>query len=198
MQVQISCIAGVGFLAMSLGLTVSGAQEERHDRGKRSDDAVAEAQTARAVPIERPEQKQTEHDRSDLFNARKARPSSSVFEDQPKEGQISGFDFYRDPLNADKPNQDPAEIVKKESANKPKVMEAQRELLERRYNLDPKLDPEAKMSRGKPVAVGPTARLPEGMSWERLAELRPEEIKQQGIFPYPSLPHPLQSNGGQV
>jgi cytochrome c peroxidase len=198
MQVQISCIAGVGLLAMSLGLTVSGAQEERHDRGKRSDDAVAEAQTARAVPIERPEQKQTEHDRSDLFNAPKARPSSSVFEDQPKEGQISGFDFYRDPLNADKPNQDPAEIVKKESANKPKVMEAQRELLEHRYNLDPKLDPEAKMSRGKPLAVGPTARLPEGMSWERLAELNPEEIKQQGIFPYPSLPHPLQSNGGQV
>jgi cytochrome c peroxidase len=198
MQVQISCIAGVGLLAMSLGLIVSGAQEERHDRGKRSDDAVAEAQTARAVPIKRPEQKQTEHDRSDLFNARKARPSSSVFEDQPKEGRISGFDFYRDPLNADKPNQDSAEIVKKESANKPKVMEAQRELLERRYNLNPKLDPESKMSRGKPVAVGPTARLPEGMSWERLAELSPEEIKKQGVFPYPSLPHPLQSNGGQV
>jgi hypothetical protein len=70
MQVQISCIAGVGLLAMSLGLTVSGAQEERHDRGKRSDDAVAEAQTARAVPIERPEQKQTEHDRSDLFQCK--------------------------------------------------------------------------------------------------------------------------------
>src|SRR5918992_1243111 len=198
MQVQIGCIAGVGLLAMSLGLTVSGTQEERQARGKRFDDAVAEAQTARAVPIERPEQKRTEHDRSDLLNARKARPSSPIFEDQPKEGRISGFDFYRDPLNADKPNRDPAEIVKKESASKPKVMEAQRELLERRYNLDPKLDPEAKMSRGKPVAVGPTARLPEGMSWERLAELSSEESKQQGIFPYPSLPHPLQSNGGQV
>ena len=196
MQVQISCIAGVGLLAMSLGLTVSGTQEERQARGKRFDDAVAEAQTARAVPIERPEQKRTEHDRSDLFNARKAQPSSPIFEDQPKEGRISGFDFYRDPLNADEPNQDPAEIVKKESASKPKVMEAQRELLERRYNLDPKLDPEAKMSRGKPLAVGPTARLPQGMVWERLAELSPEEIKQQGIFPYPSLPHPLQSNGG--
>ena len=128
----------------------------------------------------------------------KARPSSPVFEDQPKEGRISGFDFYRDPLNADKPNQDPGEIVKKESANKAKVMAAQRELLERRYNLDPKLDPEAKMSRGKPLAVGPTARLPKGMSWERVAELSPEEIKKQGVFPYPSLPHPLHANGGQV
>jgi hypothetical protein len=150
MQVQISCIAGVGLLAMSLGLTVSGAQEERHDRGKRSDDALAEAQTARAVPIKRPEQKQTEHDRSDLFNARKARPSSSVFEDQPKEGQISGFDFYRDPLNADKPNQDPAEIVKKESANKPKVMEAQRELLERPITSIPSSTPRPRCRGASP------------------------------------------------
>ena len=63
-------------------------------------------------------------------------------------------------------------IVKKESANKAKVMAAQRELLERRYNLDPKLDPEAKMSRGKPLAVGPTARLPKGKSWEQIAELK--------------------------
>lgn len=54
--------------------------------------------------------------------------------------------------------------MKKEIANKPKVMEAQRELLEGRYYLDPKLDSEAKMSRGKPLAVGPTARLPQGMA----------------------------------
>ncbi|MDQ3775716.1 MAG: cytochrome B6 [Pseudomonadota bacterium] len=183
---------------MSLGLAVSGAQGERQAREKKPDDAVAEAQTSREVPIERPEQKKTEHDRADLFDAPKAPPSSPIFEDQPKEGRISGFDFYRDPLNADKPNQDPGEIVKKESANKAKVMTAQRELLERRYDLDPKLDPEAKMSRGKLLAVGPTARLPERVSWERVAALSPEEIKKQGVFPYPSLPHPLHSNGGQV
>jgi cytochrome c peroxidase len=190
--------AGVGLFVLSFGMTVSGAQEERGAREKRPYDAAAEAQTSREVLIERPEQKKTEHDRADLFDARKAPPSSPIFEDQPKEGQISGFDFYRDPLNADKPNQDPGEIVKKESANKAKVMEAQRELLERRYNLDPKLDAEAKMSRGKPLVVGPTARLPKGVSWERVAALSPEEIKKQGVFPYPSLPHPLQSNGGQV
>ena len=172
MPVQL--FAGVGLFVMSFWLTVSGAQEERQARGKRPYDAVAEAQTSREVPIERPEQKKTEHDRADLFDAPKARPSSPIFEDQPKEGRLSGFDFYRDPLNADKPNQDPGEIVKKESANKAKVMAAQRELLARRYNLDPKLDPEAKMSRGKPLAVGPTARLPEGMSWKRVAELSPE------------------------
>jgi hypothetical protein len=116
---------------------------------------LAEAQTSREVPIERPEQKKTEHDRADLFDAPKARASSPIFEDQPKGGRISGFDFYRDPLNADKPNQDPGAIVKKESANKAKVMEAQRELLARRYNLDPNLDPEAKMSRGQAPGGGP-------------------------------------------
>jgi cytochrome c peroxidase len=196
MPVQL--FAGVGLFVISFGLTVSGAQEERQAREKRPYDAVAEAQTSREVPIERPEQKKTGHDRADLFEAPKARASSAILADQPKEGRISGFDFYRDPLNADNPNQDPGEIVKKESANKAKVMAAQRELLERRYNLDAKFDPEAKMSRGKPLAVGPTARLPEGMSWEQVAELSPEEIQKQGVFPYPSLPHPLHANGGQV
>lgn len=161
-------------------------------------DAVADAQIPQAVPIERPEQRKTGHDRSDLFNARQARPSSPAFEDQPKQGKISGFDFYRDPLNADKPFQEPAAIMKKEIDNKSTVMAAQRQLLERRYNLTPKLDPEVKMSRGKPLMVGPTAKLPDDMSWDELASLDPEEIKQRGIFPYPSLPHPLHSNGGQV
>jgi cytochrome c peroxidase len=85
-----------------------------------------------------------------------------------------------------------------ESANRPAVTAAQRKLLESRYNLVPKLDPQAKMSRGKPLCVGPTARLPEGMTFEALAALAPEEIKARGTFPYPSLPHPLHANGGQV
>ena len=89
----------------------------------------------------------------------KAQPISPVLSTQPKQGKISGFDFYRDPLNADHPFQSPEEIMKKEMANKPAVMKAQQDLLERRYNLEPKLDPAAKMSRGKPLVVGPTARL---------------------------------------
>src|SRR5262249_44927319 len=51
---------------------------------------------------------------------------------------------------------------------------------------------------GKPICVGPTAKLANGMSWEELAKLSPEEVKKQGAFPYPSLPHPLHTNGGQV
>ena len=44
-------------------------------------------------------------------------------------------------------------------------------------------DKEAKMTRGKPLAVGPTARLPGGLSWERLAAMSPEEIRSKNVFP---------------
>src|SRR5262249_20757793 len=113
-------------------------------------------------------------------------------------GKTSGFDFYRDPLNAEKPLVEPDELMKKDMANKAKVIDTQRKLLERRYHLEPKLDPEAKMSRNKPLVVNPTARLSKDMTWERLPGLSPEEIKQQNLFPYPSLPHPLQSPGGMI
>jgi cytochrome c peroxidase len=54
------------------------------------------------------------------------------------------------------------------------------------------------MARGKPLAVGPTARLATGLTWEELAKLSPEEIKRRGVFPYPPLPHPKHATGGQV
>ena len=59
-----------------------------------------------------------------------------------------GFDFARDPLNAKRPMQPAEEIVKQDTADKPIVTNAQRELLQRRYDLTPKLDSTVKMSRG--------------------------------------------------
>lgn len=88
--------------------------------------------------------------------------------------------------------------MKDDIAAKDGVMAAQRKLLEARYDLTPHLDPQAKMFRGKPLAVGPTARLPKGMDWPQLASLSPDQIKEKGIFPYPPLPHPKQATGGQV
>jgi cytochrome c peroxidase len=186
----------LGFCAGAAGIYLAAWAQTPAARPQR--DAVAEAQQPSQVKATRPEQQKSPHDRSDLFDDTKAPPSSPVFSTQPKQGKISGFDFYRDPLNADRPSQPPEEIVKKETANKPNVMAAQRKLLESRYILEPKLDPAVKMARGKPVPVGPTARLQGGMTWDQIAGLRPEEIQQRGIFPYPSLPHPLQANGGQV
>ena len=161
-------------------------------------DAVADAQTPRNVPVERPEQKKTKHDRSGVFDADNAMPSSPALKNQPEEGKFKGFDFARDPLDAKKPMQTLEEIMKEDIANKPKVMAAQRKLLEKRYDLKPHRDPHVTMSRGKPLCVGPTARLADGMDWDKLAAMTPEEIRKAGAFPYPSLPHPKQTPGGFV
>ena len=165
---------------------------------KKPVDATEAAQKPSPVADSRPEQQKTDHDRSPVFSMPNAEPSSPVFHSQPKAGKNTGFDFYRDSLGADQPFTKFEDVMKKESAGKAGVMKAQRTLLESRYNLTPKLDPEARMARGKPLAVGPTAKLSQGLTWDQLAQLAPDEIRQRNIFPYRSLPHPLQANGGQV
>ena len=89
-------------------------------------DAVTDAQSPRAVPATRPEQQINEHDKSPVFAAPNAEPSSTVLKQQPDEGQIKGFDFYRDPLNAKKPMQTFEETMQQDIADKPKVMDAQK------------------------------------------------------------------------
>lgn len=170
----------------------------QQNSGKRPTDVVADAQTSQPVTLSRPEQQKTDHDRSAIFLAANAQPASPVFRNQPTEGRNSGFDFYRDPLNSDRPSANPDDIMRTLTANKPAVMKAQMILLGTRYNLTPKLDPTVKMSRGKPLAVGPTAKLAQNMTWEQLGQLKPDDIRQRNLFPYRSLPHPLQTNGGQV
>jgi len=54
------------------------------------------------------------------------------------------------------------------------------------------------MSRGKSVPVGPTAKLPQGESWEQLANMTPADIRQRGLFPYPPLLHQKQTPDSQV
>jgi cytochrome c peroxidase len=150
--------------------------------------------------MERPEQKKTAHDLSNIFAPSKAQPISGALVDQADHGQMLGFDFYRDPLGAMKPGTTFDDVYKELVAAKPKVMATQRALLESRYRLNPTLDPVVKMSRGKPVPVGPTAKLGQGMDWAALAAMSPDEIRQKDIFPYKALPHPAQGGGlgGQV
>jgi len=189
--------AGTLFSALILAAQ-SGQPAGPTDKTARPRDPAAEATGAKDVPKARPEQKLTEHDRSPVFDPTKPAPLTKALKDQPKEGRVLGFDFARDPLNGDRPFQPFAEIMKKESEQKPKVMAAQRKLLEGRYDLTPRFDPQVKMARGKPVCVGPTARLAEGMTWDKLGSMSPADVKKANAFPYPSLPHPLHTNGGQV
>ncbi|MDR3634958.1 MAG: cytochrome B6 [Isosphaeraceae bacterium] len=188
----------LGIAALCSGLVSTAAVAAQDAKQAPPADAVVEAQTPRAVVIERPEQKKSAHDASDVFAATKAKPSSPAFKGQPEEGEIQGFDFYRDPLNSKRPMMTFEEIMTADVAAKAGVMAKQRTLLESRYNLQPRLDPQAKMSRGKPLPVGPTARLAQGLTWDALAKTAPDEVKAKGTFPYPSLPHPKQTPGGQV
>lgn len=167
-------------------------------QGKAPYDAVLDAQTPRKVERKRPEQQLTEHDKSDKFSAKKAMPGSTVLPGQPEGGKLEGFDFVRDPLNAKQPMMTFDEIYKADVAQKDKVMAMQRQLLEKRYILEPKYAPGVKMSRGKPVPMGPTARLPQGVNWQDLEKMSPEQIREKNLFPYPPLPHPKHVAGGQV
>jgi len=161
-------------------------------------DAALDAQTPRQVPITRPEQRKNDHDQWDIFDATKAEPSSTAFAGQPDQGKVLGFEFYRDPLNAKKPMMTFQEAYNEDVAAKKQVMDQQRQLLELRYNLKPNLSPDVKMTRGKPLAMGPTARLAVGTSWEQLGTMSPADMRAKNLFPYPPLPHPKQATGGQV
>ncbi len=161
-------------------------------------DAIMNAQTTHKNVKGVPEHKPTEHDRADQFDAQNALPSSLAFKNQPDDGKILGFDFYRDPLNAKKTMQTFEETMKNDIKERPSIMKTHQTLLEKRYNLTPQLDSKVTMTRGKPLVVGPTARLKEGISWNKLAEMSPDEIRTKNLFPYPALPHPKQVTGGQV
>jgi cytochrome c peroxidase len=82
------------------------------------------------------------------------------------------------------------------------VMERQKSLLEMRYDLS---DRPAKgitfSARQKPIQEGVRAKLPSGVkSWEALASLSPDRIRQQDLFPagFLPLPHPNHAEGGMV
>jgi cytochrome c peroxidase len=97
-------------------------------------------------------------------------------------------------------NEDFASIMARMQAAKPEIMRKQSDLLKQRYDLEDRPEKGTAMSRGKPIQEGVRVRLPEGVTWEQLAGMAPEEIKEKGLFPagfYP-LPHPNQAEGGMV
>jgi cytochrome c peroxidase len=93
-----------------------------------------------------------------------------------------------------------AEMNAKDKADKAAVMARQQRLLEQRYDLAAHPDPTVKMTRGKPIPVGPATRLPQGMTWEQLAALSSDDIRSRGLFPqgFLPLPHPHHEVGGMV
>src|ERR1700682_1310962 len=96
-------------------------------------------------------------------------------------------------------NEEPFDVVRaRDKANKAGVMAAHQRLLEERYNLSRHVDDNVRMTRGKPIPVGPTARLKNGVTWEQLGRMSPDEVKNKGLFPYLPLPHVNHPVGGMV
>lgn len=85
-------------------------------------------------------------------------------------------------------------------AAKPEVMKKQTALLEERYDLGDRSAKDSRMSRGKAVQDGVRVKLSEGMTWDKLAAMSPDEICQRGLFPkgFLPLPHPHHAEGGMV
>lgn len=161
-------------------------------------DAITDAQSPARSGADRIESKKSEHDLTVATNIGQPAPMSRALRTQPNKGEMRGFDFGRDANGSEKPKQKFEDVMAKEAAAKADVMAAHRDYLSSRYDLNPKLDPVATMSRGKPLPVGPTAKLAQGTTWAALAKMTPAEMQADNLFPYPPLPHPLHTNGGQV
>jgi cytochrome c peroxidase len=91
-------------------------------------------------------------------------------------------------------------IKARDVSEKDAVMNRQQQLLETRYDLsDQPMD--LQMSGGrKAVQQGVRVKLPDGVTWEQLASMTPEQIKARNLFPmgFRPLPHVKHAVGGQV
>ena len=80
-------------------------------------------------------------------------------------------------------------IRKRMEAAKPEIMERQMQLLAERYDLGDRPAKGVTMSRGKPVQEGVRVKLPAGVkSWQELAAMTPEDIREKGLWPKGFLP----------
>ena len=95
--------------------------------------------------------------------------------------------------------EEPFDVVRaRDKAAKAQVMAGHQQLLEERYDLSRHVDESVRMTRGKPIPVGPTAKLKSGATWEQLGRMTPAEIRDKGLFPYLPLPHVNHPVGGMV
>lgn len=92
------------------------------------------------------------------------------------------------------------DVKKRLSKQKPKAEERFRDLLKERYDLADRAIPGISMTRGKKIQGGVRIKLGKNTSWEQLAAMPADEIRQKNLWPagfYP-LPHELHQEGGML
>ncbi len=121
-------------------------------------------------------------------------------------GERSPFDIYKYGGKAKTSFMSPElgmswdEWVSMHKFQKPKLMADRTEYMNSRYNFSGEVIPNAFMTgMRKPIMKGPISKLPVGVtSFEELALLSPNEIKEKDLFPYTPLSHPLHSTAHMV
>lgn len=99
------------------------------------------------------------------------------------------------------PTMPPSVVKRMDEAQKPRVMQRQAATLQERYDLSEQPVPGVMMSGGrKPVQGGVRVKLAQGTTWDSLAGMTADEVKQRGLLPegFKPLPHVKHATGGQV
>ena len=91
-------------------------------------------------------------------------------------------------------------LVKRLQKDKPEFSKRQQDLLTERYDLANRPVRGITMSGGKAVQEGVRVRLPKDTSWDKLANMTPEDIKNRNLWPagFLPLPHPHHEAGGMI
>jgi len=98
------------------------------------------------------------------------------------------------------PEEDFDTVKARDEKDKPRAMQRQRELLEERYDLSDHAS-DVKMSGGRrSVQEGVRVKLQGGMTWKRLSQMSPAQIREANAFPtgFLPLPHVKHETGGMV
>ena len=91
-------------------------------------------------------------------------------------------------------------ILERLSGQKPAVAQEHMALLNARYDLSNRPAAGVTMDRTKPVQEGVRVKLIAGTTWDSLAAMTPEQIRDGNLFPFGflPLPHPKHQEGGMV
>jgi cytochrome c peroxidase len=110
---------------------------------------------------------------------------------------VAGLSGQDDPLVKVEPL---ATVIQRTQKEKPGFAKRQQDLLAARYDLANRAAQGVTMSRGKAVQDGVRVKLPANMTWEQLAALSPDQIRDQGAWPagFLPLPHPHHEAGGMI
>jgi hypothetical protein len=91
-------------------------------------------------------------------------------------------------------------VMAHDLAAKPGIDREHQAMLEERYDLSDRPAQGITMERGKALQEGVRVKLPSGVTWEQLAAMSADEIRERGLWPkgFLPLPHPFHPTGGQV